>query len=126
MPLILIKSLPFLQERDISSIIEGLSKDVSSHAGVDIRHFTVTWEYLKPGHYAVSGESREFQPMNGHPILVDVLAPDFNSCGNKDVILSSIASSLSDRADIPRNNIFISYNQAHSGMVYDAGEIVRW
>lgn len=126
MPLILIKSLPFLQKRDISAIIEGVSKDVSHSAGVDIRHFTVTWEYLKPGHSAVCGEAKEFQPMNEHPILVDVLAPDFNSCGNKDVILSSIASSLSYRADIPQNNIFISYNQAHSGMVYDAGEIVRW
>lgn len=126
MPVIFIKSLPFQQERNISSIIEGVSKDVSDKAGVDIKHFTVTWEYLKPGHYAVSGQSKEYQPMNLHPVLVDVLAPDFNSCGNKDTILNSIATSLSSRADIPKDNIFISYNQANSGMVYDSGEVVRW
>ncbi len=126
MPVISIKSLPFAEEKNIACILEGISKDVSKSAGVDIIHFTVTWEYLSPGHYAVSGNAKDCQPMEMHPILVDVLAPDFNSCGNKDIILKSIARSLSARAEIPQDNIFIHYCQANSGMVYDAGDIVRW
>lgn len=126
MPVIFIKSLPFQRERNIAAILKDISKDVSEESGVDLQHFTVTWEYLSPGHYAVSGVTEDTQPMESHPVLVDVIAPDFSSAGNKDVMLNTLANSLAKRAEVPQNNIFIQYQQAHSGMVYDGGGIVRW
>jgi hypothetical protein len=37
-----------------------------------------------------------------------------------------VSSSISKRTKVAATNIFISHRQAHSGMVFDAGEIVRW
>lgn len=59
-------------------------------------------------------------------MLVDLLAPDFNSEETVEKMLKTVALSISKRAHIPISNIFINHRQAHSGMVFDAGEIARW
>ena len=126
MPFIHIKSLPFQNSFDVSKVIEGVSKDFSKAVGVDLKHVTTTWQFLQPGHYAVAGIAVLSQPETSHPVLVSLLAPDFESSAQIEKALLAVAASISKRTKIPRNNIFINYEQAHSGMVFDAGEIVRW
>ena len=126
MPFIHIQSLPFKVTPDIPSIIEGVSKDFAKATGVGLEHVTATWQFLSAGHYAVAGVSAQQQPENSHPLLVTVLAPDFESQAKVEKSLKAVASSISKRAKVPLSNIFINYTQAHSGMVFDAGEIVRW
>lgn len=126
MPFIKIKSLRFKQEIDIPNVISSISRDFSNELDIDIKHITVTWEYIEAGHYASSGETVEFQPNDSHPLLVDILAPDFNDKISIKAMLETAAHSITRNSGIPIHNIFINIYQAHSGMVFDSGEIVGW
>lgn len=126
MPFIHIKSLPFEKPIDVSGVIVGISNDFAKTVGVEVEHITVTWEFLQPGHYASAGRISLYKPDDSHPVLVDLLAPDFNSQSQIELMLLATADSISKHAQVSRQDIFINYRQAHSGMVYDAGEIVRW
>ena len=125
-PFIHIQSLPFSRPPNVPKIIEGVSKDFSKATGVGLEHVTATWQFFLPGHYAVAGVSAQQQPEQSHPLLVTLLAPDFQSQAQIEKSLMAVAASISKRAKVPLTNIFINHSQAHSGMVFDAGAIVRW
>ena len=78
MPLISIKSLPLVECGDMEDLLAGMSQELADATGIDRRHITMTWEYLRPRHYSEGGETRDRQPEDSHPILVSVLAPDFH------------------------------------------------
>jgi phenylpyruvate tautomerase PptA (4-oxalocrotonate tautomerase family) len=126
MPFIHIKSLPFQRPFEVAAVLEGLCRDFAQKAGIDIRHVHATWEFLEPGHYAVGGKTRKRQPPASHPLLVDLLSPDFNDARTIARMLTCVASSLARRAKVPRSNIFINHRGARSGMVFDAGRVERW
>ena len=126
MPFIHIKSLPFEKPIDIPTAVTNISNDFLRRNGVAIEHITVTWEFMYPGHYAVAGVVAEHQPTATHPVLVDLLAPDFNSQDQVIKMLQAAADSISKHVNIPIGNIFINFHQAHAGMVFDAGEVVQW
>lgn len=126
MPFIHIKSLPLDEPIKVDNIVEGIIEDFSDGTGIDPEHVTVTWEFLQPGHYAVAGKSSTHQKGVSHPVLVDMLSPDFNSAEQIEVMLHTVAASISKRAYIPVDKIFINHRQARSGMVFDAGKVVKW
>jgi phenylpyruvate tautomerase PptA (4-oxalocrotonate tautomerase family) len=126
MPLIHIKSLPFEQELDIPLIIEMVSRDLSQQLDIPAEHITVTWEYLQIGHYAHNNKVCDHQPNASHPVLIDLLAPDFHSEATIGKMLRHIAVSISKHTNISDSNIFINCRCAHSGRVFDNGEIVHW
>ena len=126
MPFIHVRSLPFEEPLDVSALVESLTKDFAKATGVGLEHVTATWDFLPAGQYAVAGKAAQRQPRGSHPVLVDLLAPDFNSSDDVEGMLHSVASSISKRAKVPIVNIFINYRQAVSGAVFDAGEVVRW
>jgi len=126
MPFIFVKSLPFDGSFDASAVVEAVTMDFAEGTGTAPEHVTVIWELLPKGHYAVAGQAMEHQPQSSHPLLVEILAPDFNSADEIEKMLSTAASSISKRARVPIANIFINHRSAHAGMVFDAGEIVRW
>lgn len=126
MPFIQIKSLPFEQGREIGAVLTAVSRDFSEQVGIDIAQVTATWEYLESWHYAAGGRTAVNQPEDSHPILVDLLVPDFHPPEVVQKMLECVAGSIADRARVPTNNIFINVRQARSGQVFDAGEIVRW
>ncbi|MCG7872727.1 MAG: hypothetical protein N0C88_07235 [Candidatus Thiodiazotropha lotti] len=126
MPFIHIKSLPFEQQRNISRILQRVTEDFSTVSGIDKQHITVTWDILSAGHYAVAGEVADFQPESGHPLLVELLLPDFNSSEAIAEYIKAVAESLSRHTQVPINNLFINCRLARSGQVFDAGEMVYW
>ena len=126
MPYIHIRSLPFEHPRNIAAVVEGIARDFAKASGIALDHVSVTWNFLAPGHYAVAGTAIEFQRQDSHPVLVDLLAPDFNPPDAAELMLHAAASGISQHAGIAIDNIFIEYRQAHPGMVFDAGAIVRW
>ena len=126
MPFIHIKSLPFQEPLDMPSIIEEIAGDFSEKTGIEPRHVHTTWEYFMPRHYAKGGEAPEYQPDAHHPLIVDLLTPDFNDSDTIAVMLETLAESISKRVAFPKNNIFINHRQAHSGRVFDDGKIVHW
>lgn len=126
MPFIHIKSLSFDPPLKVGAVIEGLTKDFAKGTGIGIEHVTATWEFLLPGHYAVAGKAAATQPPTTHPLLVDLLSPDFNSLAQIEKMLRVTASSLAKRAQVPIENIFIHHRPARAGMVFDAGKTERW
>ncbi|MDC4224149.1 MAG: hypothetical protein MPW15_07965 [Candidatus Manganitrophus sp.] len=126
MPFIHIKSLPFEEDLEMSSILAAVSRDFSEEMGIKIEHVTVTWEYFEGWHYGAGGRTAANQPKESHPILVDLLVPDFNPPEAIEKMLVCVAASIAKRVEIPKNNIFIHLRQARSGQVFDSGEIVRW
>jgi hypothetical protein len=126
MPFIHIKSLPFETPMDIPRIIQGISTDVSRKTGVELYHVHTTWEFLLPGHYAKGDAAPAYQPQGRHPLIVDLLTPDFNDTAVVATMLETIADSISTRAGFPKGNIFINHRQARSSMVFDDGEIGHW
>ncbi|HEY5761909.1 MAG TPA: hypothetical protein VIS73_01735 [Rhodocyclaceae bacterium] len=126
MPFVHITSLPFDQPFDVPEVVAGISNDFAEATGVGLEHVTATWQVLLPGYYAVAGITAQCQPEASHPVLVEILAPDFQTPEQIETALLAVAVSIAGRTGIPRQNIFINYRQAHSGMVFDAGELVRW
>jgi phenylpyruvate tautomerase PptA (4-oxalocrotonate tautomerase family) len=126
MPYIHIKSLEFENGLETSGVIKQVSQDFSEATGIAVEHITVTWSFLPPGHYAVAGEVADYQPITSHPLMVDLLVPDFNSSERIEQMIQKTARSLSLRAQIPIDNIFINCRVACSGQVFDGGEIVYW
>ena len=126
MPFIHIKSLPFDESLDVSAVLENLNKDFAEETGIDVQHVSSTWEFFPSGHYAVGEKSANHHTQDSHPVLIDLLVPDFNSAEHIETMLSSIASSLAKHSNIRRDNIFINARTAQSGMVFDRGEVVRW
>ena len=126
MPFIHIKSMPLSPEVDIPAAIKVISNEFSTQMGIGSEHITVTWEFFEPWHYVHSNEICEGQSSESHPVIVDMLAPDFHSGSKIEKMLKVVATTLSINSGIPLNNIFINYREAHSGMVFDNGDIVRW
>lgn len=126
MPFIHIKSLPFKKPLKLHAVLEGVTKDFSKGTGIELEHVTATWEFFPPDQYAVAGSSARRQPSHSHPVLVDLLAPDFNSPTRVKKMLKIVAASISTRTNVPMANIFINARRAHAGMVFDKGQIVVW
>ncbi len=126
MPFIHIRSLPFQRPFKAAPVLAGLSEDFAAATGIALRHVTATWSFFEPGHYAAGGAIAPGQPDNSHPILIDILAPDFSPPDAIENMLTCVADSIAKRARVPRENVFIHYRQAHSGMVFDAGAVVKW
>lgn len=126
MPFIHVRSLPFEQSFSVSAAVKGITRDFAAGTGIGSEHITVTWEFFAPGHYAAGGKTAQHQPQASHPVLVDLLAPDFNSAEDVAKALNTAAASIAERSRIPIGNIFINYRYARAGMVFDSGEIVRW
>ena len=126
MPFIHIKSLPFKQSLDIPTVISNIANDFATKTSTPLEYIHTTWEFFKPGHYAIGSKTSDHQPEQNCPIIVDLLTPDFNQAETIGVMLTSIADSISTHARFPINNIFINHRPAHSGMVFDDGEIDQW
>lgn len=126
MPFIHVKSLPLDSGAASDDLVVSVVTDFAAATGIGLEHVTATWEFLRPGHYAAARSAPNHQPEASHPVLVDLLSPDFNPPERIETMLHAVAESISKRAGVPLANIFINHRQAHSGMVFDGGEVVRW
>ncbi len=126
MPFIHIRSLPFEEGLDIPGILTGIARDFAGKTKIAARHVHVTWAYLEPGHYARGDQAPPRQPPSAHPLIVDLLVPDFNDDEIIALMLKTLADSISHRAPCAKNNIFINLRRARSGCVFDEGRIESW
>ncbi len=126
MPVIQIRSLPFKTPIDVSETIEGLMTDFARDTETSLAHVSAAWELMEAGSYGVAGQAVWNQPNDTHPVLVELLIPDFHSEPEIGNMLTCIAKSISARTGVHVNNIFVHHRRAHSGEVFDAGKIVRW
>ncbi|MFT5170900.1 MAG: phenylpyruvate tautomerase PptA (4-oxalocrotonate tautomerase family) [Candidatus Marinamargulisbacteria bacterium] len=126
MPVIQFQSLLFEEPVDMASILASITDKLSETLAINRDHFTLFWTYIQAHHYTVGGESKKFQPRDSHPIMIDVLVPDFHDTDMCKAMLCTLSSALSEETDIPEDNLFINLRFAHSNRVFDQGEVVTW
>ncbi len=126
MPVIQIKSLPFETAPDMDKVVQAISQDFAQACGIALEHISVLWEFIPAHHYAVAGKTCEYQPPDSHPLIIDLLIPDFNEAQRAELMLNSLAQSVSHHAKVPLDNMFINLRLARSAAVFDDGKVVRW
>ena len=126
MPFVHVRSLPVPPPFDAAVAVRTISAELARAAEVEERHVTVTWQTLAPGHYASGGEIAAQQPPASHPVLVDLLAPDFYSEERVEAMLRAVAAAVSREARVAVENVFVEFRSAASGRVLDGGDVVRW
>ena len=126
MPFVHVRSLPVPPPFDATLAVRAVSAEVARAAAVDERHVTVTWQTLAPGHYASGGETAAEQPRATHPVLVDLLAPEFYAEERIEAMLRAVAAAVSREARVADENVFVDFRSAASGRVLDGGDVVRW
>ncbi|MGF1546613.1 MAG: hypothetical protein ACFCUG_04770 [Thiotrichales bacterium] len=126
MPVIQIKSLPFAEPKDLGKLVEAVSADFARDAEIALKYVSVTWELLPPHSYAVAAVTQPTQPRASHPVLVNLLTPDFNTNDQITTMIESLAQAIARHAGIRVENIFIAQQPAKSGRIFDSGKIVRW
>ena len=126
MPYIRITSLPFNPPLAIDQVLVGVSEDFSQQMAIAIKHISASWHYLEKNHYVVAGNASEYQAKQSHPLIVEILAPDFTQQEAIEKMLLSVAKSLARLTGLDETNIFINYQGARSGQVFDNGDLVSW
>ncbi len=125
MPFVHIKSLPVVNSGfEISDALSTISSHLSMATDIPCEYITVTWEYFECGHYLVGSNHGHYHD-SAHPLIINVLIPDFNSDGAIKRVMNAVTESLG-LLGFEKEEIFINLNLARSGMVYDKGEIIRW
>ncbi|WP_064607696.1 hypothetical protein [Photobacterium sp. J15] len=126
MPLVRIKSLPFEQDVAVNQALSALSEAISNAGNIEERHVMVTWEYLSNSHYIHNGKLADYQSETTHPLLVDLVAPNFNTEEEIALMLELIANTIAGSIPISKENIFINFTPAYSDGVYDEGHVIEW
>jgi hypothetical protein len=111
---------------DVRAAVLGISADFAAATGVEERHVTVTWQELGPHAYAAGGVTAAVQPASGHPVLVDLVAPDSHGGERLEACVEAAARVVAQRAGVDPDGVFVVARPASSGGVFDAGAIVRW
>jgi len=126
MPFVHVRALPLEGDFDPGAVVRAISAEIAQAAGVDEKHMTVTWHTFAPDHYASSGITAPTQPPASHPVLVELVAPDFIPPEQVEKLLRATAAAVARCARVSPENVFVEFRGARSGQVLDAGEIVRW
>ena len=92
MPYIHVKSLPLQNNERIPNAIKRLSRQFEKDTGIEEKHITVTWEILEPDSYSCGGIMQKVQSFETHPLIVDLLIPDFNDHKQIQRMMRSIAT----------------------------------
>jgi hypothetical protein len=126
MPFIHIRSLPQPGNPDLKSVMLQLSNRFSREMDVQEKSVAITWEVLSPECYLNVGRFVQEQPQDSHPVIVELLVPDFNSQPRIEKMMECIVELLAVALVIPVGNVFVNCRLALSGTVLDNGEIVKW
>jgi hypothetical protein len=112
MPFLHVRSLPLDPPFAPAEAVRAIAAAFAREVGVDVQHVTVTWQVL--------------DAHRGQPLLVDLVAPDFNDDERIATMLRAAAAAVADAAGVAPRDVFVDFRAARPGHVFDGGEIVRW
>ena len=125
MPIIKVTSLPF-ENQDSSAWPVQVCEHFVRSTEIPLKHVSATWQLLPNGHYAYAGMRAQYQPKDSHPIIVEIMLPDFYALDRVEKIIHAAVEAISFASRMPKQNIFVQVTRARAGAVYDEGRIVRW
>lgn len=109
--------MPFSHVRSLSpggrfesgEAVRAVSHDFAAAAGTDEQHVTVTWQILEPGHYSHAGQTAAEQPEDSHPVLVELLAPEFHPPQHVEEMLEATADAVARASGVDAANVFVEF-----------------
>ena len=125
MPIIKVTSLPF-ENQDSAAWPVQVCEHFARSTEIPLKHVSVTWQLLPGGHYASAGTRAQYQPQDSHPIIVEIMLPDFYALDRVEKIIKAAVEAISFASRMAKTNVFVQVNRARSGAVFDEGRIVRW
>ena len=125
MPIIKVTSLPF-ENQDSASWPVQVCEHFARSTEIPLKHVSATWQLLPHGHYAHAGVRAQYQPSDSHPVIVEIMLPDFYALDRVEKIIHAAVEAVGFASKLPKQNIFVQVNRARAGAVYDEGRIVRW
>ena len=123
MPVIQVKALPQDPPLDLAEVLPKISADFAAYAGVAEQFVSLTWTWLQPGHYLCAGQPAQTQPATSHPLLVELLVPDFHRPDQSSRLLRVLAGVLAEHTGVAVRNIFIELRLARAGQAFDDGGV---
>ena len=124
MPIISIKTLPLDNILNPAEILRKLCNNFAVQNGYKAEYVWAYWEFIKPEHYAVGSATSPVQKEDTHSPIVRILAFEGTQKEKIKKMLETTADILSKEMKIDIGNIFIEYSEAHSGMIFDGGNVV--
>lgn len=125
MPILRITSLPF-EHQDSSAWPALVCEHFARSTEIPIKHVSAAWQLLPCGHYAYAGKNTQYQPLNSHPVLVEIMLPDLYALDRVERIIYATVDAVHSISGMPKTNIFVQVNRARSGAVFDEGRIIHW
>jgi phenylpyruvate tautomerase PptA (4-oxalocrotonate tautomerase family) len=125
MPVVRIRALPQPVLVDPRSVLGAVTTALAEVLGERPEGTWATWEQLPPGCYAEGTVAPDEQPRATHPPLVSVTAFEGRPPELVERMLVCVAETLARELELEPGNVFVTYEEATSGRVYDGGRVVR-
>ena len=96
--------MPFIQissvkkTDDIKNPLNKISAEFSKRSSIEEKHITLTWNQISSNHLCHAGKLYTDQ-VNGSPLIIDLLVPDFTEGEKAEKLLNDLADSISATCD---------------------------
>ena len=124
MPVITIKSLQLDKTVNTSNILSKLTVKTAQAIGYAPEHVWAAWEFLTADNYAVGAKLSNHQTQTTHSPLVRILSFEGTPQATVEKMMQTVAEILAEELNIDIGNIFIEYSEAHSGQIFDGGQVI--
>ncbi|MBN8585479.1 MAG: tautomerase family protein [Ignavibacteria bacterium] len=125
MPVICIKTLPLSRPLKINEILKRLNLQISDAAGIEPGHIWSYWQFIERHQYAVGDTTAAAMQAKTHSPIIEITGFEGKSNEQIETIMKTVAGTLAAELEIEESNIFITYNEMASGMVFDGGQVVK-
>lgn len=125
MPVVRIRALQQPESVAIAAALSAVATELAELLGEEPQGTWATWETIQPGHYAEGSDVPTTQPRHTHPPLVTVTAFEGRSDELVGRMLTCVAKTLVRELGLGEGNVFVTYDEAHSGGIYTGGRVIR-
>jgi phenylpyruvate tautomerase PptA (4-oxalocrotonate tautomerase family) len=123
-PVVEITALPQPDGTDVEAALKAVPLALAELLGEPPHGTWAVWTELAPGRYAEGGEAPERQPAGTHPPLVRLLGFEGRPPEQIEAMLTCVAETLARELALEPGNVFVRYEEARSGRLYDGGSVV--
>ena len=123
MPVVEIRALPQPGGVDVEHVLAAVTRELAALLGEEPSGSWATWEEIPPGRYAEGGDAPAHQPRTTHPPLVRVTAFEGRPPELVARMLETVAGTLARELGLEPGNVFVRYEEQHSGRLYSGGEV---
>lgn len=124
-PVLRIRALPQPEGVDVAAVLGRVSLALADLLGEPPAGTWATWETIEAGRYAEGDDAPVEQPRSTHPPIVSLLAFEGRAPELVEGMLVCVAETLARELELELGNVFVTYDEARSGRLYDGGRVVR-